>query len=238
MAKYVSSGLIHNIRGSFGDSVFSSWRGIPRICKKPTKKKQLHPLKSWESLVTISSNWKNLSFQEWALWEEYTKSFREIKTHKYDGLCTAIGNRMSAYNAYVSTNQLLVLSGFNSIRKPCLGNIPSPPFPSTDLANFGSYTNQIKFNIWLPRSYPAKCVVQIWIRKAIAPANPYIAKILKVSTSKTEVVINEIKLKEKDENIEKKFEKMKNCKILLQMRTIAQNGKFSQPGPIYKIQLN
>ena len=242
MAKYTNSGLIPFIKGSLGDVYFTYWKGIPVIRKNPKKKRNTRTTPHWqrvkEANFMLQHNWRNLSFKEWALWEEYTKRYRNIKNRHRDGLCTHIGNKMSGYNAYTSVNLLLIFSGFEPIEKPFLGNTGKPPLPSTDLIYCGVYQDEIKFNIWLPSSYPVDCVAQIWTRKAIGIQNPHLARIIKISTAKTQVTIDKIKMRDKNKKAtEKGFESMENCKLYLQLRTIAQNGEFSVPSHIYKLEV-
>jgi len=253
MAKYVPSALVKEIMGSVGDSTFSYWRGIPRISKKARKKRESNTLPqryAKKNFSKLSSNWGKLSFREWNLWEEYAKKYTNIKYRRRDGLLPAIGGKMSGIAAYMSVNGLLTRCGFKPLKKPPLGKIPKPTFPSTNLIDFRIYKPPIKFKIWLPYPYetqtslskgkylPQTCVAQIWIKKIGHWTYPYIRDIVPLSTSKTQVILDKIRMVTTPTKVvEKELKEIENCRLLLQMRTVAQNGEFSMPGPIYKIEV-
>ncbi len=242
MAKYQSSGFIQGIRGSMGDSTFYYWKGVPVMRKKPNGAGSSNTPAQEEirrSFAMISAQWKNLSFADYALWEEYAKKYTKRRSGQRNGLVSNIGGKMSEFNAFVSTNQLLMRCGFDPIKKPVLGNIGKPSSPKTDLINLGVYKKEIKFNVWMPRSYPTDCIVQVYIKKfgRCYPA-AYIRAIVPISTSPAQVAIDKIKLKEEGELVEKKLKDIGRCKLFIQLRTVAANGEFSTPSAIYRIEVN
>ena len=244
MAKYKTSGLITEIRGSMGDKTFYYWKGIPVIRKKKVKHKQGNSLaqtKGREIFSFLSRTWKSMGFEEWAVWEMYAKGNRRKKSKQRSGLMCAIGNWFYGRVAFMSTNQLLMICGFSFIQKPLFGK-PQPPLPQTDLPPLSKWSKNIKFNIWLPEDYPDRCVVQIWIRKLSWPdGRPYIMAIVPISSSPIEIKVEKIRFYEKGRGmggiLEKSLNEIGDCKLLLQMRTVAENGKFSMPSAIYKIEL-
>ncbi len=242
MAKYQSSGLIQGIRGSMGDSTFYYWKGIPVVKKKRGKINSPNTLpqeKIKRNFARLSSQWKNLSFKDCVLWGEYTKRYTKRKNGRKNGLVSNIGGKMSGFNAFVSINQLLIRCGFDPIKKPTLGNIEKPSLVRTDLIDFGVYEKEISFNVWLPHSYPVECVTQVWIKRiGISYPCEYIRSIISVSTSPTQVVIDKIRVKEEGKIVEKELKEIGYCKLLIQMRTVAQNGEFSMPSAIYRIEVN
>jgi len=251
MAKYINSGLISFIKGSIGDYSFNYWRGIPCIKRKPKRKRKFHlnphHKKTAEALFMLQYYWKNMDLKKRSLWALYSKRYTKMKTRCKDGLCTHIGNKMAPYHAFISVNLLLISSGFKHIYTPPTGIPVKPPCPSTDLLDCQIHENKVEFYIWLPHSYHTNCIAQIWIRESYRYS--YIAQIIKLSTSKTLVTISQVKTKVKKKMSLKKnvsansglqlikLENMESCTLYIQMRTVADNGEFSIPSPIYKLQV-
>ena len=244
MAKYKTSSLIGEIRGSIGDKTFCHWHGIPVIRKKIQNGNGSNSVaitKTREIFRFLNNRWTLISFKEQELWEFYAKRNRRIKSKKLSGLMCAIGNWYTGKIAFMSVNQLLMMSGFPPLQKPLLGR-SQPPLPVTNLPEYSEWVKEIRFKIWLPVEYKDRCVVQVWIQKLSLPRGwPYIMKVVPVSTSPTEIKIERIKFQERRnegrKSAEKGLSEIGYCKMLLQMRTVAENGRFSVPSSIYKIEL-
>ncbi|MCK4307184.1 hypothetical protein KAW50_03035 [candidate division WOR-3 bacterium] len=245
MAKYKTSGLISEIRGSMGDKTFSYWKGVPVVKKKMKKKKWVSSVvraRRKEVFAFLAESWTLMSSKDQALWGIYAKQDRKVKSKSRLGLISTIGNWYSPRITFMSVNQLLMISGFSPLQRPLFGKL-QPPLPATDLPEYSEWDKDIKFKIWLPRQYKDRCAAQIWIRKASGRGgNPYITKVVPLSTSLAEVKLKEIKFYEKKgrlpgKTVKKDLSEMGYCKLKLQMRTVAENGRFSMPSGIYKIEL-
>ncbi len=241
MAKFTTSGLIFNIRGKLGDLIFSSWNGTPVVRRSPKKVRNPRTksqIQSRKIFSEVSSGWWKLSLIEKAEWGEYAKKFK--KSPIDNGGIIRIrrgGGAMTGQNAYMRVNALLISVGFKPREKPMLGQTGNPPLLDTDLTTYAQYKNEIRFKIWLPRTYPCKCVAQIWMRKAKMGADSYVAKITELSTTPTEVVIDKIRIYENKKVIDIPFKKLKKCELYLQMRTIAENGEVSMRSTIYRLEV-
>ena len=166
------------------------------------------------------------------------KKFRKSSTIDSGGIIRLNRGRvMTGLNAYMRVNALLISVGFNPREKPMLGRIGNPPLPDTDLTAYAQYKNELRFKIWLPRTYPCKCVAQIWIRRAKMGTSPYVAKVTELSTTPTEVVIDKIRISENKKVIDMPFKKLKRCELDLQMRTVAENGEISMRGTTYRLEV-
>jgi hypothetical protein len=237
MAKYTPSEFVKQIRGSVGDKTFSNWKGIPVLTKKVNKRKQPNSaiqIKLKETFINLEANWKKLTLQEWASWEQHSKRYTEIKMKRRSGLIPVIGGKMTGHNAYISLNLLLIRCGYDPISTPPTKIESKPPTPNTDLINLGTYKNEIKFNLWLPYTYNTECVAQIWVRKIGSEAYPYITAIVPISNEPAQIMIDKIRAK-KGKPIE--FKKMENCRLQIQLRTVAKNGEFSITTPIYTVEV-
>ena len=243
MAKFKTIGLIHSIRGKLGDIVFSSWKGVlvvktrTKNRRDPKSKRQLQVRKVF-SLLT--HKWQELSMPEKALWEEYVKKYKyKKKVARSSGpIRTANRGTMMGINAFFGVNQMLISSGFPPIKIPTLGTIPKPLPPCTDLTPYTLSANgKIEFNIWLSNTYPTPVTAQIWIRRIKHKHYSYIAKIVPLSTTPQLVVLEKIRTHYKNKIVDLPFKKLEKCELLLQMRTVAQNGEFSIPSAIYKLEV-
>ncbi len=238
MAKYKNSGLVSGISGSAGDYTFFNSRGVPMVKKRVRKEKQPNTWRQkrvQQTVAKLLNEWSKLSFTHWALWEEYAKKFK-VKFKKRQGLIPVTGAR-TGITAYVSVNSLLILCGFDPMEKPPLANLPKPHLPETDLMDLGVYKNKLEFDVWLPSQYITDCVAQIWIRRIGKRSYPYVRTLAPLSTSKTRVVIDKLRIKENNELIEKDLKDIGDFKVLIQMRTIANNGRYSQSSQIYRIEV-
>ena len=238
MGKYVNSGLIQGIRGQVGEYVFSYWKGIPVISKKAVKKRDPRTASQLEVRrihTELVKRWNDMSFSEWALWGEYAKRYKGVKMRQRQGLVPCIGGKMGGNAAYISVNQLLMGCGFKALEKPFFGAL-KPPLVSADLSQLGVYSSEIRFNVWLPYSYGCRCVVQVWVERTGKGRYPYLRAVVPVDISKKEVVVDEIRVKEDGKIVEKKIREVGRCKLFLQLRTVAENGEFSMPSQIYKVE--
>ncbi len=242
MAKFTTSGFITSIRGKLGDSVFYSWRGVPGIRVKAKKiKNPRTPLqqKTRRNFAMFTKIWNELTRIEKALWEEFAKQFKHRKgtssrsliPHTQKGI-------MTGQNAFLSVNMTLVLSGFTPIRKPTL-NTPNPPLLSHDLPLHPEFRDGvIKFKIWLPHQHREKCNAQIWMKVAKAKEYGYLARVIPISTTPTEVIFSTVRIHDKRRKVvDFPIKKLGKRDVLLQVRTIAENGKVSLPGAIYRLEL-
>ncbi|MBI4722805.1 MAG: hypothetical protein HY769_07425 [Candidatus Stahlbacteria bacterium] len=239
MAKYRPCGLIQSISGSVGDVTFSSWKGVPRISKRIRKQcipNTLPQRRIRHIFSYLSPVWRDLSFQDWALWSDYAKRYNKVKPLCMSGSVSTIRSKMSGFNVYVALNSLLMHCGFEPLKYPVLGNIKNPPLVLTDLLDLGVYNGEIRFNVWLPSEYMVKCVVQIWVRE-MRDSYPYIFRAVPISLFKSEVVIDKLRFRRHHKAIEQSLSSIGNCKLIVQMRTVAANGKISVPSPIYRIQV-
>jgi len=244
MAKYKTSCLVSEIKGSIGNKTFSYWKGIPVVKKRIEQRKKTNSLRQGkirEIFEFLKSKWSSMSFEDWAVWDSYAEQNKRIKSKKRSGLMSTIGNWFYGNIAFISTNQLLMGCGFSFIQKPPFDK-PQPLLPATDLPEYSKWNKDIKFKIWLPEDYPDRCVVQIWIKKLSKTKElPYIMAIVPVPSSPIEIKIEKIRFyvikRGKRKILEKNLNEIENSKILLQMRTVAENGKFSMPGPIHKMEL-
>ncbi len=241
MAKFTTSGLIFNVRGKLGDFVFSSLNGTPVVRRRPKKvrnprtKSQIQTRKIFSE---VSSGWWKLSLIEKAEWCEYAKKFRKSSTISNGGIIRINRGRvMTGQNAYNRVNILLISVGFKPREKPFFGQIGNPPLLGTDLTTYAQYKNEIRFKVWLPRTYSCKCVAQIWTKRAKIRAYSYVAKVTELSTIPTEVVIDKIRICENKKVADIPFKELEKCELYLQMRTIAENGEVSMRGTTYRLEV-
>ncbi len=246
MAKYKTSGLVSEIRGSMGNKTFSYWKGIAVVKKKMNGQKRVNSVdrtKVRRSFAFLAKTWRLMGFREQAAWEVYARQNRRIKRKSRAGLVWTVGNWYSGENAFISVNQLLMMSGFPPLFKPLFGK-SQPPSPASDLPECSEWVGNIRFKIWLQKEYKDRCKVQIWIKKVTWPnGGPYIMRIVPISTSPIEIRIDKIRFKGrkiayKRKTVEKQLSEIGYSKLYLQMRTVAENGKFSVPSAIYTIELN
>ena len=243
MAKFTTSGFITSIRGKLGDSVFYSRRGVPGIRAKAKKiKNPRTPLqqKTRRNFAMFTKIWNELTRIEKVLWEEYAKQFKHRKSTSARGLIPHTQKGiMTGQNAFVSVNMTLVLSGFTPIRKPTLGNTPNPPLLSHDLPIHPEFRDGvIKFKIWLPHQYREECNAQIWMKVAKAKEYVYLARVIPISTTPTEVIFQTVRIHDKRRKvIDFPIKKLGKRDVLLQMRILAENGKVSMPSAIYRLEL-
>lgn len=240
MAKIRLEGFIHSIWGSVGGVTFYRYRG--RICMRKKSSRRSYPntsvqCRAKEGFSRLSHLWNELSFVEWALWSEYAKSSCKAKDSRNSGLIPCVGG-VDGRRAFISANQLLLRSGLGIVRHPPLGKEP-PPYPLTDLSNFGSYNVGLRFNVWLPYPYKDECVAQVWLRRTIGDLRySYISVVVPVSTTPNEVKIDKVRARHKNKLMEEGFSDIKRCRLKLQLRTVAENGRVSHPGSIYQVEVS
>lgn len=237
MGKCELSGLVNEVRGRVGDVVFSPWKGIIRVYKYNKEvdrgnNPEQEMMRS--SLSRLCRSWRDKDFKEQALWSDYARQHSNRRIG--GGIRGRGGNLKMGVNAYISVNQVLVRSGFSPIEIPYLGT-SNPVFPSTDLVNYGTYRGEIRFNIWLGTPYFADCRAQIWV-KNVGEDVEYIRALVPISSSKIEVLINKIRVKEDKKTVEKDIDRLgRKYKLYFQFRTVARNGALSMRSALYKIQL-
>ncbi|MBI4723269.1 MAG: hypothetical protein HY769_09820 [Candidatus Stahlbacteria bacterium] len=249
MAKFRTSGIIQSIRGKVGDMIFSSWKGIPTartINKRRKRPSTQEEVRVKEHLIILIQRWKKLTLEEKGLWEVYARTLNDRKYTPTTG--GIIRNRrkgvMIGVNAFIKINGLKMSVGFPISDKPYLRQSTPVSPPKTNLMNYEKFKNgKIKFETWLPHAYYCKCKAQIWIKAMNGNGYPYMAKVVDIDTNPTEVEIEKIKFtkrkkeKEKYFKREKEFKEMEKCEIMIQMRTIAENGKSSMSSALYRVEV-
>ncbi len=235
MARFTTNGLIHSIRGKLGNIVFYYWKGIPNVRKAPKRVKNprtKNQVPIMSSFSDFSKCWQYLNSAERALWEEYAKGFSRKKPMSGKMILHQKG-RVTGKNAFIGTNVTLKISGLKPIKIPPLGNVPNPPLPATDLKSSSQCSSYIRFKVRLPEPYPYKCVAQIRIKLFKGKGSSRIARNEELSDSPSEVIIDKVQYQRKSLPLRE----IKNSKVQLYMRTVAQNGKFSMLSQIYTLEI-
>lgn len=234
MARYGLSAIFSWVRGSIGGLTFAFHRGVPyvRVRKKRYRDaKTKYQVRVRQIFALLDEEWHNLSLSEVALWEDYAK--RGVKTALDSKSWKGRGDGL---NAFIAINHPLLLSGFSLLRKPPSDYLPKPPVPATDLMDMGTYEREARFKVWLPHDYSSRCVCHIWVRP-VGYSPVYISSIVAVTTHPTEVLIDKIRVKERGRTVEKKLSSIKLARLRLQLRVVSENGKFSLPSSIYRIEI-
>ncbi len=240
MAKVKLMGLVHSVRGKVGDVIFRVNRGEQTVKKAQGKIKDLRTekqVKVRELFLYFHKIWKEMSITERILWEEYTKYLQTIRGKGGGIISSHKGTKLRGREAFIGVNITLRTTGFKKIKKPPLGNISSPPPSKNDIRQYGTYTEKIKFNVWLPYSYTTQCKVQVWIRACTTGGMRYIAETLPITTSPAEVVINYVRFVYKGKTQNFPLSKLAPCDIKLQLRVVASNGKVSMPSALYIVEI-
>lgn len=122
---------------------------------------------------------------------------------------------MSGFNTYTSLNQSLMVCGFEPLRVPPHPWLPKPSFQLTDLIDCGTYSGEVRFNIWLPLSYEFECICQVWIKLIKSSSHSYIRSLVPISASPTEVVIDKTRVRKDGCIVEENLSSFKKCKLRL-----------------------
>ena len=240
MGKIVTSGLIQSMKGSAGEFTYSTWKGVQVFKQRMRKRKKRatqNEAKAREIFAFLANEWQKMNLFEYALWEAEAKRKGKNTNPATQGLIHISKNRMMGKNAFMAVNQTLMSCGFKHIQMPPNYQTKKPPIVQTDIKNNEAYENKIEFNIWLPHLYPDKCVAQIWGKRMSKNGYSYTMAIIPVNTEKRMVYIDKIRTQEKKNIVEKRVAELKNSKLSLQMRTVAENGQISMPSAIYKIEM-
>ncbi len=252
MAKVKLTGLISSITGSMGETTFSPRPGIIQVRKRvhkihnPNTPLQQNLRKIWSQSI---ADWKLMPLKKRVLWEQFAKevnlSKRKIRMMKTKGN----RGRMTGANAYCAINQPLILAGFQRIKIPPPSALPPPPTPETSLQQLATFNEKISFKAWLPYPYitpwnneEIPCVLQAGI--SVNSAGPLVSiyPFHKLSIQPTQIVIERVKLYNKKVEgklrmVEANLKDLTHPIIRIRLRTIAQNGKFSLPSPIYTVEV-
>ena len=250
MAKVQLTGLISSITGSMGETTFSPRPGIIQVRKKvkkihnPQTPLQMKHRKIWSDSISC---WKLMPLKNRVFWEQYAKEISITKKKNRMILQKKPGTRMTAMNAYCAINQTLVSSGLNRIEKIPPYALPYPPLPETDIQQFATFHEKIKFKVWLPYPYipweniEIPCVVQIGISTNSSITHIPFYPLPKLSTKPIPIEIEKVKFQERKGKttkvVEAKLKELIHPIVKIQFRTIAQNGKFSLPSPIYTVEV-
>jgi hypothetical protein len=186
--------------------------------------------------------WREMLLKDRALWESYAQQINEGEKKIGGLLRNEFKGKLTGSSAYCAINQLLYITNFKDIDKPPHYLMKDPPSPLSDIQHMGTYKGKIKFKIWLPYEYQQKTKAQIAIKTTETLSYIYIIRPApEISHIPTEIKIDKIKILRKKKKgskmVELPLKEIKHPIIQIQMRTIAQNGKFSLHSPIYKIEV-
>ena len=131
MARMRWSGLVTDVKGSLGGTVFSKWKGLtymkvkPAVVSNPQTWAQQTLRINWALSV---SGWRALPSVRKAEWEEYAQSLGSASSSQNQlgdkSIIPARSRTQSGMNAYIGANQILSRAGFTRVSKPPVQ--PSP----------------------------------------------------------------------------------------------------------------
>ena len=131
MARFTLSGLITDVRGSLGGTIFSTWKGInymkvlPGNIGNAQTPIQMGVRQTFADSVAL---WRGLTQVQKAEWEEYAQSLGSASESESEiGLKSIIPSKsktQSGINAFIGVNQMLLRAGY--VRRTLTPVQPTP----------------------------------------------------------------------------------------------------------------
>ncbi|MBI4722775.1 MAG: hypothetical protein HY769_07270 [Candidatus Stahlbacteria bacterium] len=261
MAKAKLSALFQNISGPVGNQTFYAQKGKGIIVRQKNSNPKISntpmQVKMRTALVTHLKNWKNMPIKERMGWEFYANYLNAARKKVGNPMKKKYYNNMRGIDTYNAINQLLTAVDFETIKQPPHEKLTEPKTPVMDIIQYNTYEKEIKFLIQLPQPYipyitgdttrsagvyPPLTKAQISIRTCGNGDYVYTLQPAPFLTDKPlEIIIDKIKIFERvdgnKKNIEIQTKMIKHIIVQIQARTIAQNGKFSLPSPLYTVEI-
>ncbi len=119
MARFTLSGLISDVRGKLGGTIFSNWKGIQymRVASSMLGNAQTHEQQYIrEQFADSVALWRTMTQIQKAEWEEYAQSLGSASSSEAQvGLKSIIPRKsriQSGMNAFIGANQMVLRAGY------------------------------------------------------------------------------------------------------------------------------